>query len=323
MAYIEINELRDKEKQAEAAVEAAQAQYNQAKHALLLQEKVSEADIQAAQAALEQAIAQYDRVNNGARAQEIEQAKAKLDEAKATLEAAEKSYQRMKQLFEVRAISQQTLDEVKAKYEVAKDEVHYAEEALSLLEEGARQEDIRAAAAAVKQAKAAIMKAEAAKLQVATANDAVQMAEANLKSAKAALDEVKRTVDDATIKAPCDGIITVKYVEEGEIVSAGMPIFTIQQPNENWVNVKVKETQVGKMKVGQKVKVTSSNFPGEVFTGQIESINQKPEYATQRSTNERGEKDIITYNVKVRLNNAKLKAGMSVTVDFNGSKEGK
>jgi multidrug efflux pump subunit AcrA (membrane-fusion protein) len=92
LAYIEINELRDKEKQAEAAVEAAQAQYNQAKHALLLQEKVSEADIQAAQAALEQAIAQYDRVNNGARAQEIEQAKAKLDEAKATLEAAEKSY---------------------------------------------------------------------------------------------------------------------------------------------------------------------------------------------------------------------------------------
>ncbi|WP_434578067.1 HlyD family secretion protein [Thermoanaerobacterium thermosaccharolyticum] len=323
LAYLEIKELNDKEKQAEAAVEAALAQYNNAKDTYQLQQKVNDADIQAAQAALDQATAQYNKVKNGARSQEIEQAKAKLDEAKAALDVAEKSYQRTSQLFEAGAASQQTLDEVKAKYQAASDDVHYAEEALSLIQEGAQPEDIKAAAAAVEQAKAAIMKAEAGKLQTAIAGDAVKMAEANLNAAKAALDEVKANIEDATIKAPCDGIITVKNVEEGEIVSAGTPIFTIQQPKDNWVNVKVKETQVGKIKVGQKVKVTSADFPKEVFTGVVESINEKPDYAAQRSTNERDDKDIVAYNVKVRLDNEKLKAGMSVTVDFSGSKEEK
>ncbi|MGB9662942.1 MAG: biotin/lipoyl-binding protein, partial [Moorellaceae bacterium] len=77
LAYIEVKELKEKEKQAQAAVEAARAQYEKAQNALLLQERASEADLQAAHAALEQAAAQYDKVKKGARAQQIEQARAK------------------------------------------------------------------------------------------------------------------------------------------------------------------------------------------------------------------------------------------------------
>lgn len=174
-----------------------------------------------------------------------------------------------------------------------------------------------------KQAQAALLKAEAGKIQDLIARNAVQMAEADLKRAEAALAEVRSNLEEATIKAPSDGIIVTKYVEEGEMIAAGMPLFTIQQPGKNWVNVKVKETQVGQIKEGQKVKVTSPNFPGKTFDGQVESIRQKPDYATQRAANERGDKDIVAYNVKVRLDNPELKAGMSVTVDFQVPQEEK
>lgn len=123
LAYIEVKELKEKEKQAQAAVEAARAQYEKAKNALSLQEKASEADIQAAQAALNQAMSQYDKAKKGPRSQQIEQARAKLEQAKAALEVAEKSYQRTRQLFEAGAASQQMLDEVKAKYEAARQEM--------------------------------------------------------------------------------------------------------------------------------------------------------------------------------------------------------
>ncbi|GFN21823.1 HlyD family secretion protein [Thermanaeromonas sp. C210] len=321
LAYIEVKELKEKEKQAQAALEAARAQYEKAQNALLLQEKASEADLQAARAALNQAMSQYDKAKKGPRAQQVEQARAKLDQAKAALEVAEKSYQRTKQLFESGAVSQQVLDEVKAKYEAARQEMRYAEEGLNLLEEGTQEEDIRAAAAAVQQAQAALLKAEAGKIQVLIAKSAVQMAEADLKRAEAALAEVRSNLEEAAVKAPRDGVIAVKYVDEGEMIAAGMPLFTIQQPEKNWVNVKVKETLVGQIKEGQKVKVTSPNFPGKTFDGQVESIRQKPDYATQRATNERGEKDIVAYNVKVRLDHPELKAGMSVTVDFQATQE--
>lgn len=80
---------------------------------------------------------------------------------------------------------------------------------------------------------------------------------------------------------------------------------------------------MGPIKEGRKVKVTSSNFPGKTFDGRVESIRRKPDYATQRATNERGDKDIVAYNVKVRLDNPELKAGMSVTVDFQAIQEEK
>ncbi|MGB9783103.1 MAG: HlyD family secretion protein [Moorellaceae bacterium] len=323
LAYIEVKELKEKEKQAQAAVEAARAQYEKAQNALLLQERASEADLQAAHAALEQAAAQYDKVKKGARAQQIEQARAKLEQARAALEVAEKSYQRTKQLFESGAVSQQALDEVKAKYAAARQDLRMAEESLSLLEEGSQAEDIRAAEAAVQQAQAAVLKAEAGKMQDLVARNAVQMAEADLKKAEAALAEVRSGLEEAVIKAPCDGVVVSKYVDEGEVIAAGMPLFTLQQPEKNWVSVKVKETQVARIKEGQKVTVTSPDFPGRTFEGRVESIRQKPDYAAQRATNERGDRDLVAYNVKVRVDNPELRAGMSATVDFQAPQEEK
>lgn len=314
LAYIDIKELQDKEKQAEAAVEAAQAQYSNAKDTYLLQEKVNEADIQAAQADLNQATAQYNKVKNGARTQEIEQAKAKLDEAKVALDVAEKSYQRTSQLFESGAVSQQTLDEVKAKYQTAIDDVHYAEETLSLIQEGAQPEDIQSAAAAVEQAKAAIMKAEAGKLQTATAGEAVKVAEANLNAAKAALDEVKTNIENATIKAPCDGIITTKYVEEGEIVTSGGNIAEISDLNNLWIKIYVPEKYLYKVSLNKDVTINVSSINKKI-SGKVVYISPNGEFTPKNTTTESSKEDIV-YEVKIQIkdNIKELKPGMLADV---------
>ncbi len=314
LAYIDIKELQDKEKQAEAAVEAAQAQYSNAKDTYLLQEKVNEADIQAAQASLNQATAQYIKVKNGARAQEIEQAKAKLDEAKVALDVAEKSYQRTSQLLESGAVSQQTLDEVKAKYQAAIDDVHYAEEALSLIQEGAQPEDIQSAAAAVEQAKAAIMKAEAGKLQTATAGETVKVAEANLNAAKAALDEVKTNIENATIKAPCDGIITTKYVEEGEIITSGGSIAEISDLSNLWIKIYVPEKYLYKVSLNKDVAI-SVNSINKKISGKVVYISPNGEFTPKNATTESSKEDIV-YEVKIQIkdNVKELKPGMLADV---------
>lgn len=93
------------------------------------------------------------------------------------------------------------------------------------------------------------------------------------------------------------------------MVSTGMPLVAIQDPLDNWVNIKVKETELGKYSLGQEVKVKARD--GKlVLPGTIAEISNKPEFATYRATNERGESDIITFNVKIRVNSDKVRPGM-------------
>ena len=69
--------------------------------------------------------------------------------------------------------------------------------------------------------------------------------------AQAALQEVNVNLDETEIRAPFGGIITAKYVEQGAMVSPGMPLVAIQDPLDNWVNVKVKETELNRYQLGQ------------------------------------------------------------------------
>lgn len=74
---------------------------------------------------------------------------------------------------------------------------------------------------------------------------------------------------ETEIHAPFDGIITNKYVEEGSLISSSVPLYSLQDRTDNWVDFKIKETEI-------------NNF------------------ATQKATSERGDVDIIAFNLKVR-----------------------
>ena len=108
-----------------------------------------------AKAALDAAVAQYHKAKNGARPQQLSQAKDLMDQAKAGYQLAQATYDRMKQLFTEGVLPQQKLDVAATELEVARTRYNSAKEQYNLVSEGAQKEDIEAAAALVSQAQAA------------------------------------------------------------------------------------------------------------------------------------------------------------------------
>lgn len=147
-----------------------------------------------------------------------------------------------------------------------------------------------------------------AKYSVASA--IYQQALEGIASAEEQKQQVSVNVDETLIRAPFDGIVTTKYVNVGAMVSTGMPIVAVQNPVDNWVNVKVNETELQKYFVGQELTLQGRNSNCRI-AGKVVSISKKPDFATKRSTNERGDAtDIISFNIKIQINSDKIRPGM-------------
>ncbi|QIB67848.1 HlyD family efflux transporter periplasmic adaptor subunit [Aminipila butyrica] len=237
-----------------------------------------EAKMQQAKAAKAAAAAVEAKAQNGARSQEVAQAKAAFD-------YAQKTYDRMKKLLDEEAISQASFDQVEAQYIAAK-------ETYNMAVEGARSEDVAAAASQVAQADGAIA-------------------------------EVNSYLEDAQIKAPVDGTITTINVELGELISTGMPLATLTTDDEPWIEVNVKETDLDKVQEGQQVTVTFPAYPDKEWKGTVTVVNKKPDFATKRATNANGDFDVLSYGVKVSISgmDKELYAGMTAMVDFGKNEE--
>lgn len=238
-----------------------------------------EAKKQQAEAVTAAAEATYNKALNGARSQEVAQAKAAFD-------LAEKTYTRIKSLYEQEAVSANTYDQVYAQYTAAK-------EVYEMAEQGARDEDKAAAEALVQQAKAATA-------------------------------EVQSYLDDAVIKASMDGVVTELNVDEGELVSSGMPLATLTSKEKPYIEINVKETDLANVHMGDEVDITIAAYEGEVFKGKIVNVNQKPDFATKRATNNNGDFDVLSYGVKIEFADIDkdIYPGMTVMVNL-GSANGK
>ncbi len=210
-------------------------------------------------------------------------AQAQLEKAQSDLALAESDYNRFSELVASGAISKQLFDTYRTKYQVAQ--------------------------AAYSQAQAGLASAQAGLLQtnVNIANE--EAMRSKVAQAQATLQQVEVSLDETEIRAPFDGIITAKYVEEGAMVSQGMPLVAIQDPLDNWVNLKVKETELSRYFIQQQVKMQGRDSK-LVLDGTIVDISKKAEFATYRATNERGDNDIITFNVKIQVNSDKIRPGM-------------
>lgn len=127
---------------------------------------------------------------------------------------------------------------------------------------------------------------------------------------QAQLQQIEVSLDETEIKAPFDGIITAKYIEEGSMISLGTPLVALQDPNDNWVDFKIPETKLKDFHLGQVLTMQARDGVTRV-QGTITDISQKSEFATQRATSERGnDTDIISFNVKVQVNSDALRPGM-------------
>lgn len=217
----------------------------------------------------------------------IDIAKAQLDKAATDVNLAESDYNRFSKLVASGAISHQLFDNYEAKY--------------------------RSTQSAYALAEASLDKAKSALLQTNINRSGEAAAQSRVEQSQSVLQQVEVALDETEIKAPFAGIITAKYVEEGAMVSSGMPLFAIQDPADNWINLKIKETELSKYPLQQAVHLEGRDSSLKV-DGKIIDISKKPEFATYRSTNERGDNDIITFNVKIQVNSDQIRPGMRFKV---------
>lgn len=95
-----------------------------------------------------------------------------------------------------------------------------------------------------------------------------------------------------------------------------MPIVTIADLKEIWANIKISENYIGNFKVGDTVDVIIPGENNKIYKGKITTISSKPSYATERASQEKGEKDVVAFTVKIKLDNSnlRLKPGMTASI---------
>jgi HlyD family secretion protein len=242
------------------------------------------ADIEGRRARLAAAESQLRDLERGARAAEVAQAEAELRAADAEATRATRDLNRLQSLLEGGAISRQQLDAARATAQVATGRRDAAREAVRLLRQGARTEQISAARAEVASARAAVHSAE-------------------------------RTAGDLTLTAPVSGVVVSRNAEPGEVIGAGQPVVTIADLTRPFVRIYVNQRALPLIRRGSAATATLDAFPDRRFPGQVAAINPRAEFTPRVALTEDEREDLL-FGVKVELTDASgmLKAGLPVTV---------
>lgn len=273
IAQVETTDLRLQVEQARAALQQALARRSEAELQVAMTPEQTEAAVRQAEAQLESAKARLDLARAGARTQEKEQAKARVNQAKAQLDKAKADLDRVRRLYEQEAVAKADLDAAQAIHDQALAGYQQAVEAHDLLLEGTRPEEIRQAEQAVRQAEEALRSARASRTMDAVRRRQLDQAEAAVAQARAALRLAESGLADAAVIAPFAGYVTGKPAQVGQVVAPGTPIATIVGLQGVYFDAQVSETDIVRVKEGQRVVITADAVRGRQFEGTVIALN--------------------------------------------------
>jgi HlyD family secretion protein len=223
-------------------------------------------------------------LQQGARPQEIAEAKAQVGQAHANLANLEEEARRSELLYQGGAVTRQRRDRDQTAAAVAAEQHLASIERLKLVQAGFRRETINAARAQTAEAQAG---AEAARV----------------------------ALEDLEVKTPIDGVVTRKHAEPGETVAAGRPVVTVTDISRPWVRVYVPEHQIGKVRLGAPAKIRIDTFPGRDFTGRVSYVAAQAEFTPKNvQTQEERVKLVFAVNVTAENPEGILKPGMPADV---------
>jgi HlyD family secretion protein len=344
---------------ARAAREAAKSRLAVARNAATNQPALSQAAIAQAEANLQSAIQQRSQLDS-TQAQEQASAHANLDQALANRKKTQADLNRLRSLLERGFVSKQSVDAAEAAHAASEAQVASASEKVRTLEAQqkaerdasdarvaqaqAQLETARAQAIEVQNKKLALTEAEAsfrqAESQLAQAETSLTQARANLANieikrldidsaraskarSQATLTNALTTLDQTIVRAPADGVILTKYVEEGTIISSalsfaatGNNILQLGDVTRMYVDVMVDETDIASVDEGQEVEVTIEAYPSIPFQGTVARID--PQAVV--------EQNVTSVHVRVEIDNSDvsfrlLKPGMNATCEFVSQKK--
>jgi len=237
-----------------------------------------------AQAAAGAQRAQVAKLKAGSRPEEIRQAVAQREAARAAAVDAQQIYERQRDLVAQKFVPQQQADIARNNLDVKRELLKAAEEAVRLAELGPRAEDIAAAQASL------------AALEAAAAGLAHDIAEGEL-------------------KAPAAGVIEKRILEPGDMASPQKPVFTLALAESPWARVYLPETALGRVPVGARATLATDSHPGQRIAGWVGYVSPTAEF-TPKTVETPELRTSLVYQARVFACDgaAVLRQGMPVTV---------
>ena len=296
---------------ADVAVRRGEVQAAQAVLAELLAGSRPE-EIKAAEGAAQQAEARLKELEAGSRVQELAAAEASFARAQAEAERARADHERYAGLFKKSIISAQQYDAARTAYETAKAHQEEVGEQLKLVREGPRKEQIEQGRAALVQARERYILA-----QKGPRRETIDQARARLEQAQSALALGETRLGYATLYSPLSGVVLSKNIEPGEYVAPGTPVVTVGDLVNVWLRAYINETELGRVKLGQRARVKTDTYPGKWYAGRVSFISSQAEF-TPRSVQTEKERVKLVYRVKIDIENPnmELKPGMPADAEI-------
>jgi HlyD family secretion protein len=239
-------------------------------------------------AARSAASAQNRKAINGAQEEDITAAYSLFVKAEAAAQFAEKSFQRIQNLYESGVVPAQQRDEVETKMKAARETANAAKAQWQKAEKGAREEDKATAAAMVQRADAAIK-------------------------------QVQAYLDETTIYAGADGEVSGINVEAGELVNTGFPVVTLINLDDVWLTLFVREDLLSNFKMGSTFKAKIPGLENKEFDFKVSYVSPAGEFARWNATKTSGEFDLKSFEIEARPVSKidGLRPGMSVIINLN------
>lgn len=277
-------------------------------------------EIERSRAKLLQAEAVLAVLRSGSRPQEIKRARADLARSRAAEKAAsarqkqaKTDFTRYATLYREKGVSKTEYDSYQTRLITAQnswaetqEQVTAAREYLSLQQEGPRIEDINRAEAGVK-----LAQEEYSLVKEGPRTEVIAQAGAREQAAESAVKRAEQQLRYTQIHAPMAGVVLSKSAEPGEYLNPAIPVVTLGDISHPWLRGYIDEKDLGRIKLGQEVEVSTDSFPDTIYLGRISYISSQAEF-TPKSVQTFEERVKLMFRIKISLDNPdnELKPGM-------------
>jgi HlyD family secretion protein len=236
--------------------------------------------LQHADAGIDLARSQYDLLRNGARTEDIRSAEEVVRQTESSYQSAKADFDRVRELFTTNAVSKKHYEDAESRHTITLAQYNSARQNLQKLRQFARPEEISGAKARLDQA----------------------IAQANL---------IRKQISDSYIISPVRGTVTYKPVEEGELINPGTVVVRLSQLERMELMIYVKETDLGKVKLGSAAEVMNDTYPEKRYPATVIYVSPIAEF-TPRNVQTKDERTKLVYGVKLEVenNSGDLKSGM-------------
>lgn len=228
--------------------------------------------------------AQLSKLEKGYRVEEIEKARATMNQKKALMQNTKTTLKRYKKLISTKSISQESFDDLKTAYESANALYQFSKNSLKLLQNGYEKEDILSA-------------------------------KAQLTALISQRNQHQLNLDYTTLYAPSNGTILTRIFEVGSIINASQVVVEVAKDDDYWVRSYISERYLGLIKQGMNALVYTDS--GSSYKGVVSFISPLAEFTPKSVQTEDLRTDLV-YRFRIILNSYDdmIKQGMPVTIKF-------